>query len=430
MFKLWAAIVKDLKILIRDKAGLAVMFAMPVLLVVVITSIQNSTFKLVNDNKIRIMLCNRDGGESSVQMIDALSKMGMFELVKADSSLNDKQLSELMGEKDAMIAAAIPEGLSSNISAKSKTLARKALIDLGVSVSDEDTVPANAINDTLHVTMFYNPVLQESFRFSVQSALRSAQQMIETRQMVQALYKALNGQKLPEELEKQMLNNQAQIAEVPVSKNGSVQIPNATQHNVPAWTIFAMFFIVVSLSTSVVKEKLSGSFIRLKTLPTNYLLVMAAKQITYIMVTLMQVVVIFSIGIFLFPYMGLPTLVLPQSIFGLVLVSLVCGWCAVSYGVALGVFAKTIEQAIGFGAVSVVILAAIGGIIVPAFAMPESLRLLMKLSPMHWCMESYYELFLKGGTLQDILYSILPLLGITLIIQILAILGLKKQHLI
>ena len=46
--------------------------------------------------------------------------------------------------------------------------------------------------------------------------------------------------------------------------------PNATQHNVPAWTIFAMFFIIMSLGGSVVREKVSGSFIRLKTLPTNY----------------------------------------------------------------------------------------------------------------------------------------------------------------
>ena len=52
MQKLLAAINKDLKILFRDKAGLAVMFAMPILVVVVISSSQNSSFKLVNENKV------------------------------------------------------------------------------------------------------------------------------------------------------------------------------------------------------------------------------------------------------------------------------------------------------------------------------------------------------------------------------------------
>lgn len=432
MFKLWAAILKDFLILIRDKAGLAVMFAMPILLVVVITSIQNSTFKLVNENKIAILVSNRDGGESSIQVVEALSKIGMFDVIKADSTLGEEQLKNLMAEKEAMIGVVVPKGFSPAIKTKSRIIANKALSELGMEPKEEDgAAPLNPADTVVSpVTMYYNPVLQESFRFSVQSALRSAQQFVETRQILQAIYIALNNKKLPDELEKQILNNQSAITEIPASKDGSRTIPNATQHNVPAWTIFAMFFIVVSLSTSVVKEKLSGSFIRLKTLPTNYLLVLAAKQITYIGVTLLQVLVIFSMGIFLFPLIGLPKLELPSDIIGLLIVSVICGWCAVSYGVALGVYAKTIEQAIGFGAVSVVILAAIGGIIVPAFAMPDSLKIFMQMSPMHWCMEAYYELFLKGGGIKDVLYSILPLLGITFAIQIIAIIGLKKQHLI
>lgn len=432
MFKLWAAILKDFLILIRDKAGLAVMFAMPILLVVVITSIQNSTFKLVNENKIAILVSNRDGGESSIQVVEALSKIGMFDVIKADSTLSEEQLKTLMAEKEAMIGVVVPKGFSPAIKTKSRIIANKALSELGMEAKEEEGAKPLNPADTIvsPVTMYYNPVLQESFRFSVQSALRSAQQFVETRQILQAIYIALNNKKLPDELEKQILNNQSAITEIPASKDGSRTIPNATQHNVPAWTIFAMFFIVVSLSTSVVKEKLSGSFIRLKTLPTNYLLVLAAKQITYIGVTLLQVLVIFSMGIFLFPLIGLPKLELPSDIIGLLIVSVICGWCAVSYGVALGVYAKTIEQAIGFGAVSVVILAAIGGIIVPAFAMPDSLKIFMQMSPMHWCMEAYYELFLKGGGIKELMYSVLPLLGITFAIQIIAIIGLKKQHLI
>jgi ABC-2 type transport system permease protein len=31
--------------------------------------------------------------------------------------------------------------------------------------------------------------------------------------------------------------------------------PNSVQHNVPAWTLFAIFFIVIPLSINIVKEK-------------------------------------------------------------------------------------------------------------------------------------------------------------------------------
>jgi ABC-2 type transport system permease protein len=429
MFKLYSAILKDLRILLRDKAGLAVMFAMPVLLVVVITSIQDASLKMINDNKVPLLVCSRDTGECSSQLISALEKIGMFDLRIASSSLTDKELTDSMHHSDALVAVIIPQSFSKAIKAKAQNVTGKALSEFGMAVDAPKPNDTSKI-EVQSVTMFYNPVLQESFRLSVNGALQSAQQFTENRQVLQALYAALNNKSLPDSLEKQILTNQSGITQIPVAKDGTQVIPNATQHNVPAWTIFAMFFIVVTLSTNIVKEKLSGSFIRLKTLPTGFMLNLIAKQITFLAVTLAQVVTVFSLGIYLFPHIGLPKLILPENISGLVVVSLVCGWCAVSYGVLLGVFSKTMEQAIGFGSVSVVILAAIGGIIVPSFAMPESLRILMMTSPLHWCMESYNILFLQGGNWQDILLSLIPVFFIIIALQIASFAGMRKQNLI
>jgi len=429
MYKLYTAILKELRIMLRDKAALAVMFAMPVLLVVVITSIQDSSMKMINDNTVPMLVCNRDGGESSRQFIDAIQKIGMFDLRIVDSSLTDKQLTDSMHAGDAVLAIAVPNGFTPALNYKAQKLTGKALNEFGMAVKQPlDTTIA--FKETPPISMFYNPVLQESFRLSVNGALKSAQQFTENRAVLQALYKAMSDKQLPDSLEKEILNNQSVITQVPTAKDGSRKTPNATQHNVPAWTIFAMFFIVVSLSTSVVKEKISGSFIRLKTLPTSFILTLLAKQLTYLGVTMAQVVVIFSLGIWLFPQMGLPKLVLPESLFNLTLVSLVCGACAVSYGIVIGVYARSIEQAIGFGAVSVVILAAIGGIVVPSFAMPESLSLLMKSSPLHWCMEAYNTLFLEGGYTTNVLKALLPVLLVIALMQGAALLRLRKMRLI
>jgi ABC-2 type transport system permease protein len=175
---------------------------------------------------------------------------------------------------------------------------------------------------------------------------------------------------------------------------------------------------------------LNGSFIRLKTLPTNYLLALLSKQLTYLFVTLLQAALIFAIGILVFPFLGLPKLNLPSDLWGLFLVSFICGWCAVSFAICVGVFAQTQEQANGIGAVSVVLMAAIGGLLVPSFAMPESFQTVIKLSPLHWCLQAYYGLFLEGGKLKDIILNILPLLSITVLIQLIALFGLKRKNLI
>lgn len=425
MHKLGATIVKDLRIMLRDKIGLALMFGMPVLLVIVITKIQNSTFELVNKNKITLLLANRDTGAVSKEMINAVDKIGMFAVETVDKSESDASLKQKMDSKDAMLAVVIPGNFSAVVTAKAKKVSGKAIASFGL---EADTSVANITADP--ITMYYSPVLQEAFRHSVQGALHSALQMVESRQVLKQLYWGLNQQPLPDSLERDILNNRTAINEIPVSKNGSKLAPNASQHNVPAWTIFAMFFVVLSLGGAIVREKNSGSFTRLKTLPTNYMIALWSKQITYVLVTMLQAILIFSIGVWLFPYLGLPALDLPSDITGMIIVSLLCGWCAVSYAICVGVFAETQEQANGFGAVSIVILAALGGLMVPAFAMPDSFKTVIILSPLHWCLEAYYNLFLKGGKLGDVAPNILPLVLIAVVFQLLTVLGLKRKKLI
>jgi ABC-2 type transport system permease protein len=426
MFKLWATIVKDFQVLTRDWVGLTLMFLMPILLVVVITSVQVSTFELVNENKVPLLLSNQDKGPSSDQLIKAIEKIGMFKLSKIPDGLNENQITDLMKEKDALVAIIIPSDFSEKIKLKAENISGRALNEFGVS----ELKPKSKSDTVFPITLYYHPVLQESFRASIHGALLSSLQLVESKKILQTLYFSLNQKPIPFALENDIINNQITINEIPVSRDGSRTIPNATQHNIPAWTIFAMFFIVASLGSNVVKEKQSGSFVRLKTLPTNFLVALFSKKITYLGVCMAQVFVIFSIGIWLFPLIGLPKLNLPADILGLFIVSVICGWCAISYAICIGVFAETQEQANGFGAVSIVILAAIGGLLVPSFAMPDSFRVLMEISPLHWCLESYYGLFLEGGKFKDVMMNVLPLLGITVFIQLLAFAGLKSKNLI
>jgi ABC-2 type transport system permease protein len=331
-----------------------------------------------------------------------------------------------MKDKEALLSVVIPADFTVKVKAKAKSVAGKALTSFGLQA---DSIQKN-VGDVDPLTLYYNPVLQEQLRFSVQGGLRSALQLVESRETLRTLYFAINEKPLPAKLEDEMLNNKATVNEIPVSKNGSLRAPNAAQHNVPAWTIFAMFFVIMSLGGSVVREKVSGSYIRLKTLPTSYLVGLLSKQITYVAVTVVQAVVIFSLGIWVFPLVGLPGLNLPSDVFGLFVVTLVCGWCAVSYAICVGTFAETHQQSNGFGAISIVILAAIGGLMVPSFAMDTSLKTFANLSPMHWCLQSYYGLFLEGGKLSDVFGNLLPLILISLVFQFITFLGLKRKNLI
>jgi len=426
MFKLWSAIIKDSRVLWRDGVGLALMFVMPIVLVIVITDIQNSTFNLINKNKLSVLICNRDTGVSGKQLVEAINKIGMFSLAQLPKNQDEKVLSDSMKKNDALLSIVIPTDFTRKVIAKSRITAGKALTSFGLQADSTQKDPG----DISPLSLYYNPVLQESIRLSIKGALQSALQLVESRQTLRTLYIDINDKPLPSKLEGEMLNNKAVINDFPVSSNGSLRPPNAAQHNVPSWTIFAMFFVVMSLGGSIVREKTSGSYIRLKTLPTSYLVGMVSKQIAYVAVTIVQAIVIFSLGIWLFPLLHLPGLNLPQDIFGMFIVTVLSGWCAVSYGMCVGVFAETHQQNNGFGAISIVILAAIGGLMVPTFTMDTSLKTIANFSPMHWCLQSYDGLFLENGTLSDVINYLIPLVGITLAFQLIAIWGLKRKNLI
>lgn len=436
MFKLSATISKDVRVLLRDRIGLIFMFGMPILLVLIVTSIQNSTFELVGKNKVSLLICNRDTGVASREFIRAVDTIGFFQLMPvpagaAGSSLSGAAAADLIHErirhKDAFLGLVIPADFSARIAARAKSVTGKVQASFGL----DSTVNAPDSQDSLPVSLYYDPVLQESFRRSAEGALYSALQLVESKQILRTLYYALNEKALPDSLERQLLNNRTRIDELPaVSRKDNRDLPNATQHNIPSWTIFAMFFVVLSLGSGIVREKRNGSFIRLKTLPTSYAVAIFSKQLTYLVVTLSQAVVIFALGAWLFPVIGLPPLHFPGDWAALIVVTLLCGWCAVSYAICIGVFAQTEEQANGFGAVSIVILAAVGGLMVPSFAMPGSFHLAMSLSPLHWCLEAYYGLFLEGGSLKDVWANILSLFLVIAALQGLSFWGLKRKNLI
>jgi ABC-2 type transport system permease protein len=427
VYKLWATILKDVQVLRRDRLGLVFMFVMPVLLVLIVTGMQRGTFDLVNKNRLPLLVCNKDTGAASLQFIRAVDTMGLFEVRQIPATQNERMIRERLYRKEALVAIVLPAGFSAQVNARANRLAGKALKSFGLG--DSATERTESTNET-PLSLYYHPVLQESFRRSAEGSLYSALQLVESRQLLRTLYFSINEKELPDTLENELLSNRQKITEIPVSRNDSRKEPTVSQHNVPAWTIFAMFFVVVSLGSGIVRDKRSGSFIRLKTMPTSYVVAILSRQITYLGVTMIQTVVIFAIGVWVFPLVGLPRLDLPDDWLALVVISLLCGWCAVSYAICVGVFADTEEQANGFGVISIVILAAIGGLMIPDFILSGPFHTATKFSPLHWCLDAYYSLFLEGGKLKDVWSNVLSLVLIIAGLQGIALWGLKRKNLI
>ena len=109
-------------------------------------------------------------------------------------------------------------------------------------------------------------------------------------------------------------------------------------------------------------------------------------------------------------------------------VAIFSGLSAIGFGILLGTIAKTQEQSAPFGATSVIILAAIGGVWVPVFAMPKIMQIIAESSPMNWGLEAFYDVLLRNASLLDLVPELSLLFLFFIVTTTIALLYEKKKR--
>ena len=409
MIKLLAAVKKEALILLRDRVGLAVLFLMPMILIFVMTLIQDSAFKSLNEKGIPIVFVDNDKDSLGIAIEQGLRNSDMCSF---HDSINGQRATAEMIKKSVadgkfLVGIIVPKGATQAI--------RNNVMNLVAQTISADSLQDKNVKvvDSVEISIFIDPITKKSFLTSVTSNLREFISEIKTKIMFKTFSDQIS--ELIPDKKKTPANafSNTQIIkyrEIYASKDIGEIVPNAVQHNVPAWAIFAMFFIVLPLAGSMVKEKNEGSIFRLQTMPTSFLVLINGKIVVYVIVCLIQLVLMLSVGLFFLPMLGLPKLVLGNSFSGIILLSVSTAFAATGYGVMMGTIAKTEQQGAIMGSLSVLLLSAIGGVWVPTYVMPELMRNISVVSPLNWSLNGFYELFLRGGGLKDVLPEVLKLI--------------------
>lgn len=411
---------KEFLLLIRDIGGIAILFIMPLVLIVTITLIQDSTFKTVADTKIPILIVNNDQGTVSETILEGLKDSNAFEVILENT---EEAAKNLVFKGAYQLAIVIPENLSSGLEQKVAQNVDGIISKFGL---EEETDSLTKIPvESKEVKLYFDPATQVSFKSSVKNGIDKMVSKIET----QSIYKAFQEQITDDPTEVIFeTENFITFKEILPKTDNKDIIPNSVQHNVPAWTLFAIFFIIVPLSINIVKEKSQGTFVRLRTNPVSYATVLGGKTLIYLTVCLIQFVLMLLVGLYVFPAIGLPTLDISGRLPLLFVVAIFAGLAAIGLGLLLGTIAKTQEQSAPFGATFVVILAALGGVWVPVFIMPKFMQTLSNISPMNWGLNAFYDVFLRHGSLLDILPEISLLFLFFIATTIIAIVYNEKKN--
>lgn len=418
--KLLATVKKEALLLLRDKVGLSILFLMPMALIFVMTLIQDAAFKTINEKGIPIIFVNNDHDSLGILIEQGLRNN---DLCTFYDSIDGKPASiesaqKAVAEGKFLVGIVIPKGSTEAIRKNVTQLVSETLnSDSTVSLKD------SAKEDSVEITILIDPVAKKSFLISVTSNLHEFISEVKTKIMFQTFSDQV-AEIIPDKsTAPKNAYKKTQIIkykEIYASKTEERIVPNAVQHNVPAWAIFAMFFIAIPLSGSIMKEKNEGSVFRLHTMPTPFLLLINGKIIVYVIVCQIQFLLMLSVGLVFLPMLGLPALVLGHSYMGIFILTMATAFAATGYGVMVGTLATTEHQGAILGALSILLLSALGGIWVPSYVMPEVMRNISAYSPLNWALTGFYKLFLRSGGVGEILLDAVKLVAFFLLTMTIA----------
>lgn len=180
--------------------------------------------------------------------------------------------------------------------------------------------------------------------------------------------------------------------------NAHSQAPlTAVQQSVPAWLVFGMFFVVIPVSTLFISEKQHGTFQRLLTLRVPVWLMLVGKVLPFHAVNLVQTALMMLVGRVVVPWCGGDALNCDVNLPALWLIATATSLAAICFALVVASFVRTTEQATTLGGAVNIVLAALGGVMVPKIVMPEAMQAITAFSPMAWGLDGFVDVFARGA---------------------------------
>ena len=378
-----ACVVKELLLLSRDWHALALLFVMPAIFILIMSLALKNQFDARAGKRIVVEVTDLDRSAASRQLIERLS---------ASSAFDVQVVAQAKPRVSMHFALVIERGFGEQLLHPDPNAAPVTLEVSADAQRQMQMIVAAAIREDIG-------------RQSVDAVVAALRTMLE----------ALSARNEPAG----DVPSEPQL-EVKYAYGGGTAPPTSVQQNVPAWMVFAVFFVAIPVSTAVVRERQMGTLRRLRTTTVGDFTLLLGKLLPYFAVNQLQVLVMLAVGAFVVPLLGGDALAINGSPIALSIMAGAVSIAALGYALLIAVVARTTEQATIIGGAGTIVLAAIGGIMVPKFVMPQTMQSLTYLSPLSWGLEGFLNVLLRGGQVQSVLANAGALSGFGLVALLLA----------
>ncbi len=404
--RLLHATLKDLKIVLRDWGTLITLFVSPLMFIIVLSLALGQSFANLNTtSNVQVLLVNDNArGELATTFIKNLKTASagahlQFVQSIAGASLTDAQARQLIKGGSYTMAVLIPPHFSEDL-AHNQSVIVHFVVD--PAASQQVVKPVQALVEAV-LKQTTAPLLAQQ---SIASALK---QHMSSQQVLQ-----LN-QQLSQALDRSASTTTATLEASNPPGVEAPKYPSVYQQNVPGYTIMYIFFIVGVMATSILQERRDGTFRRLLASPVSKVVLLLGKLLPYYIVCLLQAVILFAIGKFVF---GMDLGLHPLALVGITLALVAC---AISLGLLIASFVKSEGQANGIGTIIVLVMAAIGGCMVPPVFMPSFMTNLARITPDGWALLGYQDVMIRGVNVVGTLPTVGALLAFSAVFFIVAV---------
>jgi len=415
--KLVTSVVKESRIILRDRQALILFFIMPVLFVLILSLALRDAFGDRPGVTFPVLVVDQDGGEVGQAVVSAFAASGHFRVERAGRPAPDQaQLEQAILEDRYKFVVIVP--------ADATTQAKRRVEELAANAPPEMLTAA-----PVELRLLADPTLRLDYRIMVRAALAGTLQGMEMKLYGRQLEQNLKALGLPAELphDPNGASIFAGIRDVQLHSGEKYIIPSSVQQNAPAWTLLAMFFLTVPLSVSFIKEREQGSLFRLQTMSVPAWVVLGGKTLPYFIINQIQMASILLVSVYVLPLLGGDRLDIGNAPLALALLGAAASLAAIGFGIAVALFARTAEQATSFSSAVTMIMAALGGILVPLAVMPPVMQHFAMLSPLAWGLNGFLDVFVRGGGLTDVMPEALGLLAFSAACHALAIMRYRSR---
>lgn len=378
---------KEFTLILRDIHALLVLFIMPTLFILIMSLALKNSYSNTLDVKLKVGVISAKPTLDANKLIEKINENNFFE-AQFQTTYSAK---ELLFKKE---------------------------YDFVIEVPDDMMKKLKKNGDDFQINIFSKPDMQPQKA----TLLKSLVQSFLTQEGLNELLKA---QKIKS---KTWDTLESKIKTQTLYKDEKFQIkPTSVQQSVPAWLVFSMFFILIPISNTFINEKNFGTISRIRSINVSLLPILISKIFPYFIINQIQVIFMILVGMYVVPLLGGDTLEISNNYEMILLVSCMVSLGSISFALLIANIAKTTEEATTYGGVSNIILAALGGIMVPKFVMPKFMQDATEFSPMAWGLESFLEVFVRGGTFADISTYVYQMVIFAIICLILAYILLQKR---